>query len=71
MDQETDQALGLLRDSAQDWESQAILWEDPRVAGLEDIAGSRRTAKEIAGECRARARKLREVIGNVTSPKAA
>jgi len=54
----------LLREIAQDWEAEARFWDDPRVAGLENLNGSNRSAKEIRATCRAKAEKILEAIAD-------
>ncbi len=58
--------LKQLKESVQDWEEEAKYWEDPRIAALENLSGSRRSAKETAMQCRARAEKLREFLADFT-----
>jgi hypothetical protein len=54
----------LMRQIAEDWEAEARLWDDTRVAGLENLNGSNRSAKEIAAACLANAEKILEAIAD-------
>jgi hypothetical protein len=68
MRNETNLVLHLLKENIQYWEEESRYWEDARVAGLQNINGSNRTAQEIGQRCRAQAEKLREYVADLTSP---
>jgi len=53
MDQETRKFIEALQADIDCWEEAARYWEDPRVLGTEDIAGSKKSAKELAANYRA------------------
>lgn len=67
MEQQTQEFIELLKREIDLWEHQARFWEDPRVIGLEDISGSRKTSVEMAQECRARAQEHRDLIMRLSS----
>ena len=47
-------------------QDQIRYWQDPRVAGLQDISGSKMSAKEIVVALEARIREILELVKSIS-----
>jgi len=62
MDATAHELIRALQQDIDRWEEEAKFWEDSRVIGMEDINGSKKSGKELAANCRARAEEWRHLI---------
>ena len=56
-----------LQQEIERWEDESRFWEDPRVIELEDISGSKKSAKELTASCKAMADEWRRLIKILSS----
>ncbi len=66
MDRPSKELLIGLDNEIRTLEEQVKYWEDPRVIALEDIGGSRKTAREIAAALKARVKEIRQLIESIS-----
>jgi hypothetical protein len=66
MDKPSTELLIGLENDIRTLRQQIKYWEDPRVIALEDISGSKKTAKEVAAALEARINEIRQLIQSIS-----